>query len=67
MESIRGRPKKRGADSGTITLTISKEDKRRMKAYALERDVSMSDLLHDWITDFCPAGNQSIPVRSDTN
>lgn len=58
--NIRGRPRKRGEDSGTITLTISREDKRLMKAYALERDVSMSDVLHGWIGRFClPSGQDA--------
>lgn len=56
MEAVSGgRPRKR-ADPSTITLAISKEDKRIVKTYAAEREVTVSDLLHQWIQDFCVKG-----------
>ena len=36
-----------------ITLSISEEDRKLIKHYAVENGVSMSDLLHDWIILHC--------------
>lgn len=46
------RPRKR-VNATTITLVISQADKDRVKAFALEQNVSVSDLLHRWIEDYC--------------
>lgn len=48
----RGRPKKRW-NGTTITLSISEADKRKVKAYAANSGLSVSDLLHVWITEHC--------------
>lgn len=37
----------------TITLSITKEDKARVKQYALAAGTTVSDLLHDWIEQNC--------------
>lgn len=43
------KPKKRGANATTITLTISREDKVLAKVIAARRGLTVSDLLHFWI------------------
>lgn len=45
--------RKRGAGATTITLTISQEDKQRVKSYAALRSTTVSDLLHQWIGEYC--------------
>lgn len=45
--------KKRGAGATTITLTISSEDKLKVKEYAVHHNTTVSDLLHQWINDLC--------------
>lgn len=45
--------KKRGSDATTITLSISKEDKVKVKSYAAKNSKAVSDLLHQWIEDNC--------------
>ena len=44
-----GRVRKRGADATTITLSISREDKDRVREIAEREGASISDLLHQWI------------------
>ena len=45
--------KKRGDNATTITLSISAEDKTRMKRHAARNIMSASDLLHKWIEENC--------------
>ncbi len=45
--------KKRKTDSTTITLSISKEDKVRVKSWAIQNDTNVSEMLHKWIADTC--------------
>lgn len=52
-----GRLKKRGDGATTITLTISREDKARVKILAAKRGLAVSDLLHQWITESCREGD----------
>lgn len=47
-----GRPRKR-QDATSITLVISEADKAKVKAYAFKHSITVSDLLHTWITEFC--------------
>lgn len=47
-----GRPRKR-QDATSITLVISEADKAKVKAYAFKNSVTVSDLLHTWITECC--------------
>lgn len=47
-----GRPRKR-QDATQITLIISKADKEKVKAYAFNHAVTVSDLLHRWIEENC--------------
>lgn len=42
-----------GQDRTTITLAISREEKALLKSWAATHGVTMSDLLHDWITMNC--------------
>lgn len=37
----------------TMTLSILAADKLRVKQYALEHGTTVSDLLHEWITQNC--------------
>ena len=37
----------------TITVSITKEDKAKVKQYALANNTTVSDLLHDWIEQNC--------------
>ena len=46
-------PKKRGYGATSITLAISAEDKKIVKMYALHKDMTVSDLLHEWIGEHC--------------
>ena len=50
------RNRKRGVDATTMTLTISLADKKRVKAYAAEKNTTVSDLLHQWIEIHCVEG-----------
>ena len=45
--------KKRGENATTMTLAISLEDKRTVKAYAARNCTTVSDLFHLWITQHC--------------
>lgn len=47
------RMRKRGAGATTMTLSISAEDKMRVKAYAASQATTVSDLLHQWIAEKC--------------
>lgn len=47
------RLKKRGADGTVMTLSISQEDKAKVKAWAAKHGMSVSDLLHRWIEERC--------------
>lgn len=47
------RERKRGTDATTITLAISREDKQLVKAYAISKHTTVSDLLHQWIQNNC--------------
>ena len=42
-----------GIESGrtTITLSVTEEDKRRLKVMAAERGTSVSALLHEWLVE----------------
>lgn len=42
-----------GVESGrtTITLSVTEEDKRRLKVMAAERGTSVSALLHEWLVE----------------
>lgn len=51
-----GRERKRGEDATTITLAISREDKALLKSWAATHGTTMSDMLHDWITQTCGGG-----------
>ena len=44
---------KRGAGATTMTLSISAEDKYKVKDYALRHQTTVSDLLHGWIEEHC--------------
>lgn len=46
-------PKKRGYGATSITLAISAEDKKTVKMYALHKNMTVSDLLHEWIGEHC--------------
>ena len=46
-------PKKRGYGATSITLAISAEDKKIVKMYALHKNMTVSDLLHEWIGEHC--------------
>lgn len=46
-------PRKRGPAPTTIVLSISREDKIRIKTYAATHCTTASDLLHGWIGMFC--------------
>lgn len=48
-----GKLKKRGEHATTLTLSCSTEDKVRIKMYAARHSMSVSDLLHQWITEHC--------------
>ena len=48
----RGRPRKRKV-STSLTLSISPEDKAKIKKYAFDQQTSVSDLLHLWINQKC--------------
>lgn len=47
------KPRKRGANATTMTLAISQEDKQLVKSYAAKKSVTVSDLLHYWINEYC--------------
>ena len=36
-----------------ITLSITKEDSKKIKKYAVDNETTVSDLLHDWIEEKC--------------
>ena len=38
---------------GKITLSITREDHKIIKKYAVDHDTTVSDLLHDWIQEHC--------------
>lgn len=42
-----------GIESGrtTLTLSVTEEDKRRLKVMAAERGTSVSALLHEWLVE----------------
>lgn len=44
---------KRGEGATTMTLTISAADKRQVKTYAARNCTTVSDLLHNWIVQYC--------------
>lgn len=44
---------KRGENATTLTTTISREDKIRLKTYAAQRGLPVSDILHEWIEEKC--------------
>lgn len=52
VERKKGRPKKR-EDITTLTLSISRKDSERIKAYAFGKSLSVSDVLHLWIDEHC--------------
>lgn len=43
----------RGDDATTITLSISREDKIRVKTWAASRGTTVSALLRGWIAETC--------------
>lgn len=45
--------RKRGVGATTMTLSISAEDKQRVKEYAARQSLTVSDLLHEWIVKYC--------------
>lgn len=45
--------RKRGAGATTMTLSISAEDKQRVKEFAARQSLTVSDLLHEWIVKYC--------------
>ena len=47
-----GRPKKR-KDATSMTLIVSAEDKQKVKQYAYDHALTVSDLFHMWITEHC--------------
>lgn len=53
VPSAPGRLKKRGENATTMTLAISKEDKAKVKSWAAQHSTTVSDLLHQWITENC--------------
>lgn len=42
-----------GSERTTITLSISKADKMRVKLYATRERTTVSELLHRWIEEHC--------------
>jgi len=48
-----GKVRKRGLNATTMTLSVSLEDKIRIKEYAARKCMSVSDLLHIWIEEAC--------------
>lgn len=54
--AVTGRPMPAAStvqDRTTITLSISREDKALLKSWAAVHGITMSDILHDWITENC--------------
>ena len=54
----RGRPKKEKIEEETntpdkITLSMSAENKLKVKRYALEHGTTVSDLVQEWILKYC--------------
>lgn len=45
--------RKRGEGATTLTLTISREDKVRVKTWAAQHCTTVSDLMHLWIQEHC--------------
>lgn len=41
------------AEKTTINLSITTEDKKLLKMYAVQKDKTVSDILHDWIAEKC--------------
>ena len=52
---LTGRPRKR-KDAVNMTISISKEDRETVKAYAYDHAVTVSDLIHTWILLHCKEG-----------
>ena len=50
--AVSGRPRKR-VDATTMSISISKADKLKVKKYAFEHTVTVSDLIHIWINQHC--------------
>ena len=52
-DSRTNRLRQLGIESGrtTITLSVTEEDKRRLKVMAAERGTSVSALLHEWLVE----------------
>lgn len=49
MAADGGPARKRGPGATTIVLTISREDKSKVKVWAAKHATTVSDLLHQWI------------------
>lgn len=41
----------------TINLSISKEDKKKLKKYAAESETTISAVIHSWIIEKCKEVN----------
>ncbi len=48
-----GKVRKRGDHATTMSLSVSLEDKIKIKEYAARRCLSVSDILHSWIEEHC--------------
>jgi hypothetical protein len=53
LRPIAGKQSKRGENATTLTTTISREDKVKLKTYAAKRGIPVSDILHEWIEREC--------------
>lgn len=46
-------PKRNTTPGGKITLSITEEDRERVKLYAIKKKTTVSELLHTWIGEYC--------------
>lgn len=49
---LQGRPRKR-QNATTMTISLSQEDKEKIKLYAFSKSLTVSDLIHQWIEQNC--------------
>ena len=49
--TVNGAPKETAKKK--ITLSITQEDSDAVKMYALKNHTTVSDLLHEWIQEYC--------------
>lgn len=44
---------KNNDDRVTITIALTREEKRRLRLYAVKRDTSANQIVKEWIRQFC--------------